>query len=91
MIRFTEGTTNTVTCDDRTIFQTAEGIWVSEKPVSKKLFKAISAIPKWNATDTPDLHQMLEVSTNYLIYNFNNILSLIQSEVPNVDSKIDSN
>ena len=72
---------NTVTCDDRTIFQTAEGIWVSERPASKKLFKAISAIPKWNATDTPDLHQMLEVSTNYLIYNFNNRLSLTYNTI----------
>ena len=61
VIRFPEVNTNTVTCDDRTMFQTEEGIWVSETPVSKKLLKAITAILKWNITDTPDLHQMMEV------------------------------
>ena len=56
LIRFPEITSNIVTCDDRTLFQTAEGIWVSESPASKKLVKAISAIPEWNITYTPDLH-----------------------------------
>ena len=81
LIRFPEVKNNTVTCNDRTIFQTEKGIWVSERRIRKRLFKAITAIPKWNITDMPDLHQMMEVSTNYLIYSFNNRLSLTHNSI----------
>ena len=62
-------------------FQTAEGIWVSGRLVSKNPFKAITAIQKWNITDMPDLCQMMEVSTNYLIYSFHNRLSLTHNSI----------
>ena len=81
LIRFPETKTTTITCDDRTIFQTEEGLWVSERPTNKKLFKKISAIPKWNMTDSPDLHQMMEVSNNFLIYSINNKLSLTHNNI----------
>lgn len=81
LLRFPEIKTNTITCNDCTIFQSKEGIWVSERPVSMKLFRAISATLKWNITDTPNLHQMLVVSTNYLIYTFNNKLELSYNSV----------
>ena len=80
LIRFPETKTTTIICDDRKIYQTEEGIWVSERPKTKRFFRTASE-SKWNMTDSPDLHQMMEVSTNFLIYSINNKLSLTHNNL----------
>ena len=68
LIKFPETKTTTIICDDRKIYQTVEGIWLSERPTTEDHYKAITSESKWNMTESPDLHQMMEVSTNFLIY-----------------------
>ena len=58
--------TMTITLDNRQIYQTLEGIWVADRPKTKRLFKTVSE-SIWNMMETPDLHQILEVSTNFLV------------------------
>ena len=77
---FPETQTTTITCDDKQIHQTVEGIWVSERPKTKRLFRTISE-SRWNMTESPDLHQIIEVPTNFLIYSINNKLTLTNNNL----------
>ena len=74
LIRFPETQTMTITCDNRQIYHTLE--W----PKTKRLFKTLSK-SRWNMTESLDLHQILEVSTNFLIYNINNKLALTNNNL----------
>ena len=78
----------TIICDDRKIYHTEEGIWVSDRPTTKDLYKAITAESKWNMTKTPGLHQMMEVSTNFLIYSINKKLSLTHNSIKTTQCRI---